>query len=588
MYISEVSVRNFMSFKDGGFKFKNGGMTLIRGENGVGKSSVPCDALSWCIFGQTVRGARGDEVVNRQIKKNCVVSATLKAHGKVVEITRTRKDESLGNSLVWSVDGEERRGGTEKMTQDDILEFLKVDFNLFRCSVLFAQEETFNFVSATDREQKNILGKIRRVDFDERLKNIKTKLAEIEQDVNEKMRDIDKIEGSIPSDDEIADWKEREGSYDEVVSEKIKTNKKVILDAKNRLAEIPEIGDDEYYLKEIEIKEGGVEALETKARSLSVKVAKVSAKVATLEEKVEEALEVEGKCPVCFQETDPDLIAGVVLKDRDEIERLNGLVEKGSERLKSLGKKVLLKKKSLKKLKRSREECREAAIESDKLREIIRHRQKTIEDLEAAVNPWTDRLMEAENKELKSRSKIKSIEASLKRISHTRAIWGFWRDAFGNAGIKSFLFDSLCATLTDKTNHYLSIMSDSISVEFDTQTTLKSGEVREKFECVVCVGGEKMPFRTYSGGEKRRISLAVDMALSDLMTEYYGDEFNVVVFDEQDFYLDGNGRDGFLALLKEISQKKHVIVISHDEELKSFFEDTVDIVKDSDGFSKAA
>jgi len=156
----------------------------------------------------------------------------------------------------------------------------------------------------------------------------------------------------------------------------------------------------------------------------------------------------------------------------------------------------------------------------------------------------------------------------------------FWVEAFGDGGIKSFIFDLIASTLSEKSNKYVNILtSGQVSVKFDTQSTLKSGAVREKFDCAVISDGKKVKYDAYSGGEKRKISLAVDVALSEIASEYHGSSFNVVVFDEQTNYLDENGRDGFYDLLKELARDRKVFVVDHDSKFRSKFDNVMTVVK---------
>jgi DNA repair exonuclease SbcCD ATPase subunit len=79
--------------------------------------------------------------------------------------------------------------------------------------------------------------------------------------------------------------------------------------------------------------------------------------------------------------------------------------------------------------------------------------------------------------------------------------------------------------------------------------------------------------------KKRRISLAVDMGLSEIMADQYGSQFNLIVFDEQDSYLDDQGRKAYMNLLKDLSKQKAVYVVAHDSEFKSQFDEVITIQK---------
>ena len=88
-----------------------------------------------------------------------------------------------------------------------------------------------------------------------------------------------------------------------------------------------------------------------------------------------------------------------------------------------------------------------------------------------------------------------------------------------------------------------------------------------------------------SGGEKKRIDLAINLALQDLVASRSSKKINVAIFDEVFDSLDENGVDGIVSLLHELSQSKStILVVSHNEYLKSYFTNVLTVVKQY-GFS---
>ncbi|NIR17999.1 MAG: AAA family ATPase, partial [Desulfobacterales bacterium] len=95
-----LKAENFLSLGDVKLKLANRGVVLIMGENrdasgassnGAGKSAI-WDAMVWGLFGKTLRGITGDDVVNLKAKKNCKVRLSLKDDaGQDVKIIRYRK-----------------------------------------------------------------------------------------------------------------------------------------------------------------------------------------------------------------------------------------------------------------------------------------------------------------------------------------------------------------------------------------------------------------------------------------------------------------------------------------------------------------
>ena len=61
------------------------------------------------------------------------------------------------------------------------------------------------------------------------------------------------------------------------------------------------------------------------------------------------------------------------------------------------------------------------------------------------------------------------------------------------------------------------------------------------------------------------------MALAEIMGDYHGSNFNMIVFDEQTNYLDAEGRMSFMDLLKDLSTTKAVFLVDHSDDLKAQF-----------------
>ena len=90
-----------------------------------------------------------------------------------------------------------------------------------------------------------------------------------------------------------------------------------------------------------------------------------------------------------------------------------------------------------------------------------------------------------------------------------------------------------------------------------------------------------------SGGEKRKINLAVLLALKDLLLLTEKTQLNLIFFDEISENLDEEGVQGLYALLQEIKKEKNAFVITHNKYLKTLLDSSsrISIIK-SDGVSR--
>ena len=102
----EVGMKNFGPYIDPMIlQFQNDSLTLITGPNGIGKT-MALDALSFTLYGVTSKGAKGDDVVNNVIGRNCKTWATFTINSDSYKVIRYHKYTKLNNTVTISKNGE--------------------------------------------------------------------------------------------------------------------------------------------------------------------------------------------------------------------------------------------------------------------------------------------------------------------------------------------------------------------------------------------------------------------------------------------------------------------------------------------------
>jgi DNA repair exonuclease SbcCD ATPase subunit len=587
-----VNLESFMSYKKADFPIGKPGLYLIEGPNGVGKSSIP-DAISWCLFGKTVRGLEGDAIVNRKIKENCKVEVKLTHRTYRYKITRYRKHHEFGNRLIYEKKGTITRDiktvemGTLAATEAALVDDLGIDFDLFQCTILFGQDSTFNFVNESNSEQKKILSKIMKVNFagqhskaKEELKTLASELI----DYDKKLAVLESHRGDPAakySFDE-ADWET--GHTYEIL--KAKTHTKTLYESMREIEKsITNRPREKFDELKVVIAEKML-AMNTADKKARDAISTRRARVQSLHTEIGRHVNLmkAGICPTCA--------APVDAKDcRSQVETLRVELEEAETKVTEA--QAVIDKIDVKKNQYlgKKESINDALYEITTMESNLK-RAKTdyaeskvaLRDLQAETNPWTTKIEEERTRQGEIEAKLKELTLEVKDLRDREPYLKFWVEAFGDNGIKSFIFDVICSGLTEKSNSYLNKLSNGeISISFDTQKKLKSGEVREKFDCQVITNGEAVDYKAYSGGEKTRISRAVDLGLSKIMSDQYGSEFNFVLFDEQTSYLNSEGRTLFFNLLRDLAKTQAVYVIDHDDALKAKFDQVIKIAKTREG-----
>lgn len=157
------------------------------------------------------------------------------------------------------------------------------------------------------------------------------------------------------------------------------------------------------------------------------------------------------------------------------------------------------------------------------------------------------------------------------------------REALSPRGIKAVIIDYLVPNLEERINGVLSQMSD-FRIRLDTQKATADDEgVKEGlFITVINDLKEELPFSSYSGGERVKITVAIAEALASLMSSV-----GFRIMDENIVSLDKESTDGFVDVLIKLQEKfPQLIIISHLQEVKDIFEKQIMITK-ANGISHA-
>jgi exonuclease SbcC len=152
----------------------------------------------------------------------------------------------------------------------------------------------------------------------------------------------------------------------------------------------------------------------------------------------------------------------------------------------------------------------------------------------------------------------------------------------GKGGIQTILLDAIIEDLEITSNNILnSICNEPSVIVLETQREGTDGSsVVETLDLKVRKDGHLQNFKSLSGGEKFRISLALRIALSDISSRYGGTSLEFLLLDEVNSPLDRFGVETlFVNVIKSLEEKYKILVITHDESLKEKFDNVINITK---------
>ena len=181
-------------------------------------------------------------------------------------------------------------------------------------------------------------------------------------------------------------------------------------------------------------------------------------------------------------------------------------------------------------------------------------------------------------KEIISIGSRKSVaQAQIVTIQEDARKVGMVKEAFSSKGIETLVCDYILPKLEEKINKVLGKLSD-FTIRLDTQRKTADGEgvVEGLFILLYNEQGEELPYESYSGGEKVRITFAISEAFASLGQQKIG--FRCV--DEAVLALDSNSLESFLEVVETLlSDFSQVLFISHIQDVKDLFDQKINIVK---------
>lgn len=581
--------RDFGVFETFELPMRKQGVTLILGDNrdttaadsnGSGKSTL-FRALSWVIYGDTIEGDKTDEVVRLGAKSATVELSFIADHASYTII---RKRSKSAQSLQLYHGGIEISGATTRDTQEKINRMLGMDFRTFTNTVLYGEGDIHHFAdpNTTDAERKSVLKRILRLEVidgaRDAMKKVERTLLDKKELAERKLPVLKaRIEGLGLERVETL-LAELRGRATEIKS-KSKKLPKLLTVEKSALNLLDEYARTSVTIATLQKRRDAESAKLSFARFERVGAEQASAKV-----QLEAERYADGACPTCGTPaaasehvakelerlaTELDAAEARVEKGKSEQEKWTGVIEATDAEISDL-------KASISDQREWEENLRTVRAEIADLRAIEKTGKTAAEDIAKQLKVKAELLKQREDlveEHTEVAAELAGVEIELRHVQ-------FWLKGFGNSGLPSHRMDEEIPGLESRANHYLDILSDGdIKVHFDTESKLKSGEVRDKFGIWATIEGQEAV--RPSKGQRRKITVATDLALMDLVASREHASVDLLCLDEILDGLDRAGKARVMTLLLELRKYRgSIFVISHDPELAEIFEKTVTVVKE--------
>ncbi len=579
--IKNLTLKNFLSIGavTQTVDFTQPGVTLVLGENldlggngtrnGVGKTSI-INALSYALYGQAISNIKRDNLINTVNKKNMVVSVEFEKNGVSYRIERGRKPNffkyKVGDTSV-DVAGSDEAQGENKETQKQIEELLGLSPIMFR-HIVCMNTYTEPFLNMGAGKQREIIEELLGITLlsqkADRLKELikvtKTRIDQCEFEIQTKKTSNQRILAAMQElEQRVQKWDaDHEAQIEELAQALLQLQEVDVLqeiEAHKFNQELKQHSQQARMLSEtIKHKQHVISSLETEQKKVMREYELVQAH----------------ECPMsgshihdARQDTLKQHLTEKLHVNLTQIEQVEPELAELTRQLHEVSTQHVNWQPRV-----TFYDSLEAAINHKRSMEEI---QRALEKALTQVNPYADQtttlhstLQDISYDEMNELQVLKEHQEFLLRLLTNK-------DSF----IRKRIIDQNLSYLNHRLHEYLITLGLSHEVKFQNDLSVEINYL-----------GQDMDFGQLSRGETTRVILALSWAFRDIW-ENQNSGLNILTVDElMDVGLDTSGVEKALEILKLMGRdrQKHVMLVSHREELLPRCDRTLMVVKES-GFS---
>ncbi|MBK9711741.1 MAG: SMC family ATPase [Kouleothrix sp.] len=184
-----------------------------------------------------------------------------------------------------------------------------------------------------------------------------------------------------------------------------------------------------------------------------------------------------------------------------------------------------------------------------------------------------------------SAAELLECEARRAALAGRKGLFDELTQAFGKKGVQALLIETAIPEIEREANSLLGRMTDNqMHLTFETQRDTKKGDVSETLEIKIADGLGTRDYDAFSGGESFRLNFAIRVALAKLLARRAGARLETLVIDEGFGSQDARGRERLVEAITSVQiEFKHILVITHIQELKDLFPVQIEITKTPQG-----
>lgn len=517
MHINRVRLEGFTVHKQTELTLPKQGVVVVTAPNGHGKSSI-LEGVAFGLWGKTLRGAPPWSGKAGLVE----VSVTV---GKD-EITVLRSQDK---SIFVKVNGKPTHYETATKAQKAIIELVG-EFDVWRRCAVFSSGDAAHFSQATDSERKTLLERVVGVDiFDDAVDTLKAKLTAAQSEAAA----ADAAKAAVTR--VIASSGHHLLGAEEALASLQNAVKYVECD---KLRE--EVASSEGLLKEAQ---GQVKEGKALVRSITEDEANARAQHQQVERRCTQAERYEGKlCPTCEQAWPSGTLAPL----REELANAKVVLTRIAE-TRSIYTAMLSE---------SEEMC---TVLTEKVRNTERALQRA-EVAKAKLDAAKAEVLRIVQQRETAEAEVAQHETKRAALSKTCAELKLALDVVGLKGVRATLLSEAVDQFSALAQEHVGRFSPGVRLTVNPYTAKSTID----FD-VTGVGGGS--YKGASQGERRRLDIALMLALGELEAAYHGVGTSTLWVDEAFDALDTAGIEALGEALVDLASNRCVFVITHSPDV---------------------